>query len=267
MFRFNRWAIAIAATILIALFALAGLLRPVADFARSVTLPLANYAAKLGQFFSQTRPADNSSEARIAELESRQITLAVDYAKLRSLEEENRVLRSQAKFLASSGYDSVGARVISRDLVRGRAYLLIDRGLNDRLEIGQAVVTNDGLFIGKIAALDDEVASVELLTDPNSRVAAAMPGQSGVLGVVEGRGNGAALLRYVPSTANLRRDLVIVTSGSEEKVPGQLPVGLINAVDEQATNPFINASIEPLVHFDQVYLVSVLRPSAKRTKL
>lgn len=267
MFRLNRWALAIAATILIALFALAGLLRPVADFARRITLPLANIAARLGQYLGQSKPLADSLEAKILELESRQVTLAVDYAKLRSLEEENRVLRSQAKFLASSGYDSVGARVISRDIIRGRAYLLIDRGLNDRLEIGQAVITNEGLFIGKIATLDDEVASVELLTDPNSRVSAAMPGQSIVLGVVEGRGNGAAILRYVPSTANLRRDLVIVTSGSEEKVPGQLPLGLINAVDEQATNPFINASIEPLVHFDQVYLVSVLRPSAKRTKL
>jgi len=181
-----RWLGLLAAVGLVAILVLAGLFRPIGEAARMVTLPVIRVIAGWSSVASDT------VDGRIRELESRLGTLAVDYVRLKALEEENRTLRAQARFLDRSGYDSVGARVIGRDVSGKRALLIIDRGKDDSLELGQAVITDQGVFIGKISQILDRVATVELVTDPRSRVAAALQADGQLAGVIEGRGNGAA---------------------------------------------------------------------------
>jgi rod shape-determining protein MreC len=270
MIRLNRWFVTLGISCIIIFLVLAGLLRPLGDLARMATLPLVRAAAWAVASIAPLRTSGGSTAEltqRIQELERKISTLAVDYTKLHALEEENRLLRAQAKFLASSGYDSVGARVISRDVLHQRGFLVIDRGLDDHVEVGEAVLANDGIFIGKIILIKEQIATVQLLSDPGSRVAASLAAEPHLIGIVEGRGNGAAALNYVPSSEVLKRDQIIVTAGTEEKVPGQLPLGIVNAVEGKPTDPFLSASIEPLVHFDQIVFVSVLRPTALRPKL
>lgn len=194
--------------------------------------------------------------------EERLAAVAVDRARLSALEEENRLLREQTDFLASSGYDSVGARVISRDVRGARARLMIDRGLRDHLERGQAVMTGAGIFIGKIVELDERVSTVELVTDEDSRVAVSVAGNGTLAGVLEGRGNGTAVLMYVPVSASIVRDQLLTTAGTEEKIPAHLPLGLINAVNGSASDPFLTATVEPIMPLHRLFLVFVLRPSA-----
>lgn len=247
---------AIAAGVL----AFAGLYRPFGSLVRASTLPVVRF---LSGAAAQTVGVDE----RIKELESRLAVLAADQVRLRSLEEENRTLRSQARFLDQSGYDSVGARVIARDVRGTRALLTIDRGKDDSLEVGQAVITDEGIMIGKVSQLQDRIATVELLTDPRSRVASAVQEHGQLAGVLEGRGNGAAVLTFIPSSETVVPDQLIVTAGTEEKVPANLPIGIVNTVDARPSDPFFSATVEPLVSLDRVVFVSVLRPSALRPRL
>jgi cell shape-determining protein MreC len=73
-------------------------------------------------------------------------------------------------------------------------------------------------------------------------------------------------LTFVPQAEELRADDVIVTSGSEDKIPSDLVIGLVNEVDGKPTDPFKSASIQPIVQGDRLRLVSVLVPSALRPK-
>jgi rod shape-determining protein MreC len=184
--------------------------------------------------------------------------------KLRALEEENRSLRELASFLKESGYDRVGARVIARSTDPRTASILIDRGAKDGLELGQAVVADEGFFVGKIIALTDRVATVLLASDPESRVAAAKAGERKLIGLVQGEGNGVARLSLVPQTVELKRDDVIVTAGTEEKIPPNLVVALVNEPEGKETDPFKTASLEPVLQAGQLDLVVVLRPTALR---
>ncbi len=257
------------AILLAILLGLAGILEPVGNILRRIGLPViratTEFVAPITTRWNWLSRQPNEVE-RLDVLENRLTKLAIDYARLKALEEENAALRAQAKFLSTSGYDSVGARVISRSIGNGRALLMIDRGLIDTVEKGQAVLTRNGIFIGKISAISERVATVELLTDPDSRVASALAGDQKLIGVLEGRGNGAAVLTYIPSSQAPKRDQIVVTSGTEEKVPAYLPLGVINAVEGKPTDPFINASVEPLIGGDRVTFVSVLRPSALNPK-
>jgi rod shape-determining protein MreC len=254
------WPWIVTAAIVVSFLIFAGLYHPFGSLVRVVTLPVV-------RFLSGVSAQTISTDERIKELESRLSVLAVDQVRLRSLEEENRTLRAQARFLDQSGYDSVGARVISRDVRGTRAVLTIDRGKDDSLEVGQAVITDDGIMIGKISSLQDRIATVELLTDPRSRVATAVQVKGQLAGVLEGRGNGAAVLTFIPSSETVVPDQLIVTAGTEEKVPGNLPLGIVNTVDAQPSDPFFSATVEPLVSLDRVVFVSVLRPSALRPRL
>lgn len=264
--RLNRWVLIALAAIAALLFLLTGMQKPLGEAVRWATLPMTRFLSGVASFLGSGSSSSGDAE-RITELELRLSSLTVDYVRLKALEEENRSLRAQAKFLATSGYDSVGARVISRDVRQERALLLIDRGQGDNVEIGQAVVTDEGAYIGKVVALSERVSTVELLTDPHSRVAAAFGQDLRQLGVVEGRGSGAAVLTYIPPNDPIKRDDIVVTAGTEEKIPGNIPLGIINVVEGKPTDPFLTAALEPLVALDRTVFVSVLRPSALRPSL
>lgn len=267
MIRPNRWLIFIVACAGVVILALAGVLRPIKDAMRNALLPIIAFPAGAAQnLAAYLTPASDMRQAsdRVKELEARISNLAVDYVQLSALKEENRSLRAQARFLATSGYDSVGARVISRDLQEDRAILLVDRGRRDHVEVGEAVITNEGIFVGKVSAISERVSTIELITDPRSRAAASFADEDTLVGVVEGRGNGAAVLTYIPSSMTVKRDQIIVTAGTEEKVPIHLPLGIVNAVEGKSTDPFFSAILEPLVSLDRVTFVSILRPTVLR---
>ena len=268
--RISRPLIFITLIIGVAILGLSGLLRSLEDQTRRLSLPLVQKFSGIPRQLHvwSTSAADRTSqETHIQDLERQLADHVVDATRLQVLEEENQLLRSQAKFLQTSGFTSVGARVISRDVRAERALLLIDRGRRDHVEVGQPVLVGEGIFIGKISAIEERVSTVELLTDPRSRVAISLLDQKRLVGVLEGRGNGAAVLTYIPSSEKLTRDQILVTAGTEEKVPQNLPVGIVNAVEGKTTDPFLTAAVDPLLPLDRILLVSVLQPEALRPRL
>lgn len=254
---------------LMVIFRLIGVLGPVEEALRFVTLPIARAISAVGGgagSLLRKDPDTNVLRDRVSELEARLATVVVDYVRLRSLEEENRSLHALTGYLDTTGYDHVPARVIARSVDPQSATVLIDRGSKDGIETGMAVIVGDGLFVGKITSLKERVATVTLVADDRSRIAASLAGQRKLLGLVEGRGNQVARLTLVPQAEALRADDVIVTSGSEDKIPGDLVIGLVNDVDGKPTDPFKSAALEPVVQTDRLRLVSVLVPSALRAE-
>jgi rod shape-determining protein MreC len=264
----TRISIIIAAVILgTALLRIAGFLQPIEGAVRAVTLPIARIFSSAGTSIRDAvipTPDEKALEERNTELEARIAAMSIDYVRLRALEEENRSLRALTKFLDRSGYDYVPARIIARSGDSRSATVLIDRGSTDGVETGMAVVADEGVFVGKVTALKERVATVTLVSDEQSRVAAASAGQDRLFGLVEGRGNGVARLTLVPQAETLNRDDVIVTAGTEERIPANLVIGLVNEVEGKPTDPFKNASLEPLAKGDRLDLVVVLRPVALR---
>lgn len=241
------------------IFVITGVLRPIGAAIRWATKPgiatLARGSERARSFFGRS----SASESVLREMEARIAAQAVDRIRLGALEEENRALRTQLHFLETSGYESMGARVISRDLQNGRMHFLLDRGTQDHVEVGQAVVTDRGVFVGKILSVKERVAVLEVFTDPDARTATSAGTKPHLVGIVEGRGNGAALLTYIPPSEDIKKDDILVTSGTEEKVPGNLPIGMVNRVNGKSTDPFLTAAIEPLIGLNRLSMLSILQ--------
>lgn len=246
---------------------LVGAFQPLEDLVRMALLPLARLFSVVGtgtRDLVASSPSAEELRERNLELEARLSSLTVDYVRLRALEEENRSLQALTKFLSASGYDQVPARVIARSIDPRSATVTIDRGSKDGVETGMAVVVEEGIFVGKVTGLRDRISIVTLVADEHSRIAASRGGEHRLLGLVEGRGNNVARLTLVPQMEELKRDDIIVTAGTEDKIPANLAIGLVNEVEGKPTDPFQSAALEPLAHVDRVSLVSVLRPSALR---
>lgn len=255
----------IGAVLSVAVLYAVGALSPVQNVLRRVFAPLANAAAVIGSRFGRAKQDDiGSLQSQLKDYEDRLAAQSVDYIKLRSLEEENRLLRDTAKFLTDTGFDHVGARVIARQTEGKTASILIDRGSDDGLEKGMAVVVGDGIFVGKITQLNRRFSTVLLASDERSRVAAAPLGSRRLFGIVEGSGNGVSRLTLVPQSEPLKRDDIVVTAGTEDKIPPNLAIALVDEVQGQPTDPFKVATLLPLAKTDQLSLVTVLRPAALR---
>lgn len=179
---------------------------------------------------------------------------------LRALQEENATLRALAKVGAESKMSWIGAQVISRDLRGDRARLLLDRGSLDGARMHQAVLSGTGVVIGKIADVTAHTSVVELVTDPQSRFSVTIEASSTkkLVGVLEGRGKGSAWLMYIPPQTYLTQNQLVWTAGTEDEIPQYLPLGVINDVRGNPSDPFLSASVEPLIHPEDIMVVSIM---------
>lgn len=267
--RRSTFAVFIAAGIIVVvLLYVSGVLRFVEDGVRWAFLPVARVLSDAGSAVGSRlgkTPAQEELLKRNQDLEQQLKQVSVDYVRLKSLEDENASLRKLTKFLDATGYDEVSARIISRTTDAHTAEVLIDRGSHDGIELGMAVVADSGMLVGKITALRERVATVTLISDERSRIAATVAGQHETLnGLVEGEGNGVARMTLIPQATVLKTNDIIVTAGTEQKIPANLAIGLVNTVDGAPTDPFKTASIQPLARAGSVNLVAVLRPVALR---
>lgn len=259
--------IVLSLIVTIGLLHVVGALRPAEEALRVVLRPAARVFGIIGHETNQriaSTPDAETLQNRVRDLEARLSSMSVDYVKLKALEEENISLKELSSFLGSSGYDHVGARIIARSTDPQVASVLIDRGTSDGLETGMAVIVGGGVFVGKIISLTQSVSTVLLVSDHRSRVASSRAGTQKLFGIVEGKGNGIATLTLVPQSEELNRNDIVVTAGTEDKIPGNLAIGLVNDVEGQPTDPFKTATIEPLARPDALSLVAVLRPGALR---
>jgi len=243
------------------------IITPIEDLMRGVLAPIGSLATSIGIVAHKQVDGIGRDKACIEQNEEllRQLQhLSIDYVQLQALKEENAILRKTLGFVEQQGYDAVAAHIISRSVAPDRDYFMIDRGAKDGLELGMAVIFGDGIYVGKITKIYDRTAVVTLTTDPDSRVAISLSGEHRLIGLVEGKGNGTALATLIPQEEEIQMDDILVTSGTEEKIPSDLLVGVVNQILDESTDPFKEATLEPVVQTDYLNIVAVLRPGVLR---
>jgi rod shape-determining protein MreC len=179
-----------------------------------------------------------------------------DRLRLEQLERENRRLRGLLG-LSSSDARSLPAAVISRDPAGWWQQLLIGRGSLQGVRTGDAVLAPGGL-IGRVSSVTPTTASVRLLTDPGSRVGVWL-GRGHQSGLLSGIGTARPVLRFLEKDSDARPGDVVYTSPASTLVPPNLPVGVIQSLDE-AADPAPEALVQLSAPVDAVDWVQVRRP-------
>src|SRR5205085_8095682 len=122
--------------------------------------------------------------------------------------------RTQSKTLA--------ARLIGSSLGTNTKAIFVDRGANDGVKKGMAVITPDGI-VGKVVAAFPAAAQVMLVTDP-SFAAGVISAKNRVPGTLHGDGKNTVKIDYMPTEAKIDGGDWFYTSGDDRVFPRGLPV-------------------------------------------
>lgn len=179
-------------------------------------------------------------------------------AQLKSLLIENTELRNQLNFKPKPNWRRVGADVIGRESTALQQIILINRGSDDGITIGQPAVSGNGILIGKIIKTNPDSAAVLLLTDNQSKIAATTLNQSQSLGVIEG-GNGLSLrMKFIPRNETLAVGESIITSGIEKNMPRGLLIGTVAVIENESYQPFQQAILSPALENSKIFALTII---------
>jgi len=175
-----------------------------------------------------------------------------------ALEEENRRLRALLDGADMLDIEYQFAELVDVDLDPFSHRVMIDRGRDRNVEVGQAVIDGAGVM-GQVEEVGLYLSRVRLISDPNH----ALPVQisrTGLRTVAFGMGNTARLsLPSLPREADVREGDLLVTSGLGERFPAGYPVAVIEVVDRAEGRMFAEALARPLAALDRGREVLLLK--------
>ncbi|HBR80341.1 MAG: Cell shape-determining protein MreC [Candidatus Uhrbacteria bacterium GW2011_GWE2_45_35] len=184
--------------------------------------------------------------------------LAVDLVDYKRLEKENENLRAQLDFFERESFKHVAAQIISRSSSPIDSRFVIDRGADDGVQEGAAVVVSSGHMIGKVLMVSSKTSIVQSILGRGARTAVSLFNTSRTLGISEGGGGTLLSLRFIPQNESVSVNNLVVTSGLEELIPSGLVIGVVTSVERDSAAPFQEAVVEPLVDIRQFSNISVI---------
>lgn len=182
--------------------------------------------------------------------------LKTEITLFRELEIENGRLRDLLQFKQKSKMEMVAARVVGRDLVPDYNTLTLNKGLEQGLKKGQAVITLKGA-LGTILDVDTNRAHVMLITDRYS-VVDGLVERTRAQGYVEGNGGSTSSLKYTDRTSELLKGDRIVTGGLDNVFPKGFPLAVVEKVENKAYSVALKIELKPIVEPFEVEEVFVV---------
>lgn len=229
-----------------------GLLNPLKSAAEVIITPVQSviYSAKLsGEEALSFLTFWRSGEARIKNLELRNLELTASEGRAKALETENAQLRQQLGVTGLAGHKQLPAQVLGV----GR-YLEITAGAQDGVAEGQTVAYLDNL-VGRVIRVTSRVSFVQLPTDPQAKVPVKI-GQT--RGLVIGQFNSSILLDRVAQTESVNKNDLVTTSGEGESYIPNLTVGKVAQITSKETDLFKTAAVVPLINYSDLSQVFVI---------
>lgn len=201
----------------------------------------------LGSLF-ETR--SNLMESR-ERLERQVLILEQKVQRLAVLQAENVRLRELLNSSANLDASVLVAEIIGVDPDPNRQELVINKGGQDDVAQGQAVLESQGL-IGQIVEAGPLSSRVLLITDA-SHAMSVQVNRNGVRAVLAGTGQGSRLqLMYVPDTADIREDDLLVSTGLGQLYPRGYPVARVSRVRHHSGAAFAEIEAQPTARLDRV---------------
>jgi rod shape-determining protein MreC len=180
-------------------------------------------------------------------------------ARQRELELMNHRLKHLLALQRRLPTHAVAAQVTARDATVWFQSLVLNKGSSHGIEPGMPVLAPEGV-VGVIASTSPHAARVLLLTDPNSGVDVLVQ-RTRVRGIVSGRLEEGAVLKYVGRAEDVRVGDRIIASGLDGVFPKGMPVGRVTRVSrDDPGGLFLRAEVTPAADASRLEEVLVAEP-------
>jgi rod shape-determining protein MreC len=161
------------------------------------------------------------------------------------LQNENSRLKALLDFRQSTKMQLATAQVISRDLLTDQKTVTINKGTNQGLKAGMAVITVEGV-LGYIYRPEALNAKVMLITDRYAVVDGVVQ-RTRAHGIVEGKSPTLCQLKYVEKTEDVKRGDLVVTGGLDNIFPKGFPVATVESVERKNFSVSLKVDLKPVV--------------------
>lgn len=189
---------------------------------------VSNYSVDKVAMFFKTLGGLSSLGQENQKLIKENLELQSQLAIIKEVQHENEVLKKEMGFLNTKGdLKLVPSNIIGRSLSGYLRTIVIDRGTDDGVKIGQAVVSQ-GYLVGTVKSVTSASAEVILVTDNNSLVPVVLQDSRGT-GLLRG-GLAGLTIEDVPLNIPIKNGEQVITSGLGGDIPTGIMVGKTESV-------------------------------------
>jgi len=241
-----------------------GALRPVENFfevlIKPVSIRLYSWGTSFRNFYQENRN-QNDLSAQVDRLTKATAVLTIANSQCLETTEENKKLRAALKLSQENNFRVLVANIIAKQTAAEDSRdLIINRGSDDGLRPGLGIISEEGTIVGKVVAVKAMTAQVCLTTSPNCQLAAAIQNQVKTQGITDGDLGLTIKMNYIPQSEKIANGDLVITSGLDGSIPRGLVIGRITQIYSASNEVWQGATIEPLVNFDNLTVVSIIIP-------
>jgi len=223
---------------------------------QSLFSSIGNWFSDRWNFFTSMNQLHHENQRLLSEIDRLEAQLAQQLHLQEQVRNYAELLNMR---LLYDDYAMLGADVISHNPSNWSSTVIINRGANDGISVGMAVIASGG-FAGRIESVGPNYSVVAMLIEDAVAVS-AQSRRTGELGIVRGDVNlssyGLLRMNYITETADINIGDEIITSSISSMFP---PGILIGRVEEVGTvvGGMRYAIIRPAVDFSSVTSVLII---------
>jgi rod shape-determining protein MreC len=175
------------------------------------------------------------------------------------LEQENDRLRALLGSQATTTVKKLIAQVQAVGSDPFRLQVMINRGLNDGVFVGQPVVDEHGV-VGQIVEVSQYSSRILLIAD-NSHAIPLRNQRNDVRLIGLGKDDVHQMeLQYVTKSTDVKIGDMLVTSGLGGRFPEGYPVAKVTAIESRGSEIYSTVRIQPIAQLDRIRYVLLLWP-------
>jgi len=183
-----------------------------------------------------------------------------------SLQAENVRLRELLNSSALPRHDVLVAELIGVSPDPARHQLVLNKGTQDEVFIGQPLIDARGL-LGQVVEVSGGSSRALLITDATHSVPVQV-NRNGVRAIAEGSGTlGSLDVHHVSATTDIVKGDLLVTSGLGNRFPVGYPVAVVSEIERDPGEAFVRIRAVPTAALDRsrhVLLVFTAQPAQKQ---
>lgn len=219
----------------------------------------ASDVASIGSALTEIDQLRTDNEALRSENEQ----LRLDNRSAAELRRENDLLTALLQLRQGLDFQTRTAQVIARETSEARRVIVVDRGTNDGVAVGQVVIAAGSALIGRVVDVGPDFADVLLISDSTSTVIGQLL-SSGATGKVVGQPGGALVMQDVDSTIKVPIGEEVFTAGIElsggirSPYPKGLLIGQVVDVARDPNSVVQTVYLQPAAPLDSLEFVLVI---------
>lgn len=177
---------------------------------------------------------------------------------------ENELLTGLLQMRAGFDYQTVAATVIARESSEFRRLVVLDRGSDDGIKVGDVAIAAGEALAGRVTEVGPGSAKVVLLTDGEFKVIGQLTTTAATGEVIGQLGAGVLVMRQIDSSESVTVGDEVVTAGIElgggvrSPYPKGLLLGQVIDVRRDANDVVQTAYLQPAADLDRLEYVLVI---------